>query len=261
MSTSKHIGVVLIRVFSDTRNIGYYSVIHEDDCITLLPIAETRELTNIPDFMDLGKIIDKCTGSPLRIYYRFSRYYDKPVHNDPRVDLGFYTEEAKPSRLPQRKLREGDIVLFTTGLANYPDDVWYVKSKSTFTKILKELRTSNKIGIYVIGGLIVEKKINIENSQWDNIIDKYPVLLYSPHYYRLDKRDTFAILGRGFKIEPPLKIASITRDGYKVSQTLIELIGRENTDKLVKQNFRKSKYIKVGVEKIERLIEPFIEYY
>jgi hypothetical protein len=252
------VGVVLIRTFSDTYNIGYYSILR-DDCITLLPIVERYDLSSIPVFMDPSKIIDKCTNAPLSIYYKFSRFKARAIHNDPRPDLGFYTEEDRPSRIPKRKLRRGDIVLFMAGLARYPDEIWYL-DQVNMRRLLYDLKKAEKIGIYIVGGIIVDKIIEI-GGDWNEYIIKYPVLSYSPHYYRLERRETVAVLGRGFTVNPPVRIASITLEGYRLSRGLIHLIGYRDSEKLARQNFRKSRYKVVDERVLEKIILSYADKY
>lgn len=260
MLSNDRIGIVLIRVFSDLKNMGYYSVIHNDHCITFLPIIEMRDLRKIPLFLDPRKIIDHCRNTPLISYYRFSKYDVKAIHNDPRIDLGFYTEDNKPSRLPKKKLKKNDIILFMTGLAFYPPEIWF-SNKANMNKILYELKKNGKIGIYIVGGLIVNNLIEINGINWDKIIAKYPVLTYSPHYYRLRREKTLAILGRGFYIDPPVKIASRYIYGYRLSRDIISLIGYRNAVKILRQNFRKSSYIVIRREKIEEILAPYMEFH
>ncbi len=255
----ERINIVLLRVFSDLVNIGYYSVLHEDDCYTLLPIVERHKLREIPAFLDPRKIRDRCSGDPLIKYYLFSKYDVVAIHNDPRIDLGFYTEEYRGGRLPRRKLGKGDLVLFMSGLARYPDKIWYYRS-TRINDVLKELKRRGDVGIYLIGGIVVDKTLTISSSDWGEIVEKYQVLMYSPHYYRLDKRETYAIIGRGFYVKPPLRLANLTPRGYKLSKNLLTLIGRTEAYKLVKQNFRKTKYLGIDREKIESMIMPRAEF-
>lgn len=253
------LNIVLIRVFSDLVNIGYYSVIHSDDCVTLLPLVETRRVRGKPSFLDPRRVIDKCTGDPLIKYYLFTKYRVEIIHNDPRIDLGFYTEEYRGRRLPKRKLKKGDLVLFMSGLAEYPDKIWYYRSTS-ISRVLRDLKREGKVGIYLIGGLFVEKTVRIKSDEWSEVIERNQVLMYSPHYYRLEDRDAFAVIGRGFYINPPLRIAKLTIHGYRLSNELISLIGRRESYKLTKQNFRKSKYLTIKQDKFENIIAPRIEF-
>ncbi len=260
MTPKDSTGLVLVRVFSDTNNIGYYSVLHDDQCISLLPIIETTGLRDKPIFMDPYRIIDPCRNVPLITYYKFTKYRINAIHNDPRLDLGFYTEENKPSRLPKKKLKKGDIILFMAGLAQYPPEIWFFDNVN-MRKILYNLRKEGKIGVYIVGGLVVERKIEINNSQWNDAISKYPVLTYSPHYYRVEKRNTFAVLGKGFYIDPPIKIAVLTTKGYRLTRKFISLIGYNNAEKLLRQNFRKSRYILVEHDRLEKILFPYTEFY
>jgi len=251
--------IIMIRVYSDLTNIGYYSIIHPNNCITFLPIIETKKMKKIPLFLDPSRIVDKCKNVPLINYYQYSKYNVKAIHYDPRIDLGFYTEELRPSRLP-RKIDRDFIILFMAGLAEYPENIWSFKNQSIH-KIIQELKNIGKIGIYLVGGLIVEKTIIIQDNEWDENIEKYPVLIYSPHYYRLEPKDreTYAVLGKGFYIKPPIKIAKLTNIGFKVTRALIRLIGKKNAENLLKQNFRKTRILRVSREKFSEIISPYME--
>jgi len=250
--------VVMIRVYSDLQNIGYYSVLHNDGCVTYLPIIEKKRLRETPSFLDPNRVVDKCSGEPLSKYYRYSRYVVLAIHNDPRIDLGLYTEEIR-GRLP-KKIGRNTWILFVSGLAEYPEEAWNMKSMD-FKKMLVDLKKRGKIGIYIVGGIIVDKSILIKNVEWDNYVSKYTVLMYSPHYYRLEDRETHAILGRGFWINPPLKIATLNYPrGYSVTRELLSLIGYGEAGKFVKQNFRKTRIMDIGVEKINQILSPYMEY-
>jgi len=260
VSTTDKTGLVLLRVYADTSNIGYYSVLHEDGCVTLLPINEKYGVSEIPAFLDPRKIVDPCRNMPLKAYYKFARVEVDVVHNDPRLDLGFYTEELRGARLPRKKLKPRDIVLFMSVLAEYPDEIWY-SSRVSMRKLLSLLRREGKIGVYLIGGIVVEKKVAIQNDMWSELVKAYPILAYSPHYYRVEARDTFAILGKGFRIEPPLKIAVYTQMGFKATDTFKFLVGSSTSLNLAKQRFRKSRYLVVDRSVLDNLVLPYASFY
>ncbi len=242
-------GTVFIRVYSDLLNIGYYSILHRDECITFLPIVERKKLRSIPSFLNPRDIIDPCTGDPLYKYYRYTRYYVNAVHYDPRIDLGFYTEEYKGRRLPVKKIKKKDLILFISGLAKYPEDLWK-KKEINMNKILYDLKKKKSIGIYIVGGIYVDKIIYIRSSDWDSVIEKYSVLYYSPHYYRLNDRDSIGVIGKSFYVKPPIPIAYLTLKGYRLTRYLIDLMGYSNAVKFSRQNFRKSRYILIDDEKL-----------
>jgi len=260
LSATNKTGVVLLRVYADTSNIGYYSVLHEDGCATLLPIDENYGIREIPAFLDPRKIVDSCKNTPLKTYYKFARVEVNAVHNDPRLDLGFYTEGLHGARLPRKKLKLGDIVLFMAVLAQYPDEIWY-SSRVSMRKVLSTLRREDKIGVYLVGGIVVEKKVTILSDMWSEAVKAYPILAYSPHYYRVEDRDTFAILGRGFKIEPPLKIAAYTQTGFRITDTLKRLVGSSTSLALAKQRFRRSRYLLVDNSVLDNWILPYATFY
>ncbi len=241
----------------DTANGGYYSPLHEDGCASLLPIPETTDLRYVPSFLNPDNIVDPCGYGYLSRYYAKECFKDKQkvIHNDPRPDLGFYTGHYSPKgripKSPQKRLGEGDIILFMAGLAEYPDNLWEKKpSLRDIQKSLSKLKKRGKAGIYVVSGLIVERIIDVKLSSWSKVLKKYPVLRFSPHYYRL-KDHTIAVLGRGFNINPPLKIYCFKQG---ITRIFIELIGRENAIKIMKNNFRKSGIIEISYRRIRDII-------
>lgn len=253
--------VVLVRAYSDLSNVGYYSVLHEDECVTILPIVERRELRAVPAFMEPSSIVDKCTGRKLSTYYKFSRVGQGAIHNDPRIEMGFYTEDSRPSRLSARGISRGAVLLFMTGLAKYPEDVWLFDLK-VFRKVLRRIREENKVGLYVVGGIVVDRVVSIDGSSydWSRAVEEFPVLMYSPHYYRSERGSAVAFVGRGFFVNPPLKIATVTSRGYRISRSLYDLVGRGVAMKLARQNFRKSSLVEVPVEAYERVLGSRVDF-
>jgi len=249
--------LLMLRVFMDTANGGYYSPLHEDGCASILPMPETEKLRYVPSFLNPDNVIDPCGYGCLSRYYvkECFKNIQKAIHNDPRPDLGFYTGHYSPKgripKSPHKKLDEGDIILFMAGLAEYPDNLWEKKpSLRDIQKSLSKLKKRGKAGIYVVSGLIVERIVDVKLSSWSKVLKKYPVLRFSPHYYRL-KDHTIAVLGRGFNINPPLKIYCFKQG---ITRTFIELIGRENAIKIMKNNFRKSGIIEIPYRRIRDIV-------
>lgn len=249
--------LLMLRVFMDTANGGYYSPLHEDGCTSILPVPETTNLRYVPSFLNPDNIIDPCGYGFISRYYAMECFKkgQKAVHNDPRPDLGFYTGHYSPKgrlpRSPGKRLEEGDIILFIAGLAKYPSDLWEKKPRANIVRrILAKLKKNGLAGIYIVSGLVVEKVIDINSLGWSKVLKKYPVLRYSPHYYRL-RDQTVAVLGKGFNIDPPLKIYCF-KEG--VTRHLRELMGWENAIKIVKNNFRRSGVINVSYKKIKDLV-------
>ncbi|RLG79212.1 MAG: hypothetical protein DRO13_06310 [Thermoprotei archaeon] len=254
------VNAVLIRVYSDLGNVGYYSVLHSDGCTTLLPVAEEEGLISIPNFMNPLRIRDKCTDKPIAHYYAFAKRSIKAVHNDPRIDLGFFTENYRGGRLPKKSIRIGDYVLFMSGLAEYPEKTWYLDRKE-FYRLVKSLRKKGKVGIYIVGGIVVERKLVIRSRDWDSVSAKHPVLLYSPHNYWSERKDTLAVIGRGFYVKPPVRVATLTDTGFRPSAKLIRLVGRTAANKLVRQRFRKTGLLILDREKLEEIVLAYAVYH
>ena len=249
--------LLMLRVYMDTVNGGYYSPLHENGCATTLPMPETIRLRHIPSFLKPDNVIDPCGYGLLSKYYVKECFKNDQIalHNDPRPDLGFYTGHYSPKgRIPkssEKQLREGDILLFMAGLAEYPEDIWdKEKSLWNIRKMLTKLKKTGKAGIYLVSGLIVEKVIDVRSIGWSRILKKYPILRFSPHYYRI-KDHTVAVLGKGFTINPPIKIYCF-KNG--LTKYIIDLIGEANTIKIMKNNFRKSGIINVPYRRIRDLI-------
>jgi len=249
--------LLLLRVFMDTSNGGYYSPLHENGCASLLPMPETAQLKYTPSFLNPDNIIDPCGYGYLSRYYANEcfRNSQKALHNDPRPDLGFYTGHYSPKgRIPKsfnKRLNEGDILLFMAGLAEYPDDIWDNKpSLRDIQKKLYKLKKKGKAGIYLVSGIVVEKTIDIRSTGWSKVIKKYPVLRFSPHYYRI-RDHTIAILGKGFSINPPMKIYCF-KNG--LTSGFIELVGKEIATKIMKNNFRRSGVVEIPYRKVRDII-------
>jgi len=249
--------LLMLRVYMDMVNGGYYSPLHENGCATVLPMPESMRLKHVPAFLRPDHLIDPCG------YGLLSRYYVKEcfknsqvaIHNDPRPDLGFYTGHYSPRgripKSPHKRLSEGDIILFMAGLAEYPDDLWKKKpSLRDIQKNLAKLKRKGKAGIYIVSGLIVEKIIDVKASSWSKVLKKYPVLRFSPHYYRISDH-TIAILGKGFSINPPMKIYCF-KNG--LTSDFIELVGKEIATKIMKNNFRRSGVVEIPYRKVRDII-------
>ena len=249
--------MLLLRVYLDTNQFygGYYSPIHDNGCITFLPIKETHQLREIPSHLNAIKIIDKCTNMQLSMFYPREWVINNKlaVHNDPRLDLGFYTGHYAPiGRIP-RRLARNDYILFMAGLAKYRAGFWdKPRSKSEIIKAFKEAKDKGNAGIYIVAYIKVNDIVEIKN--WLQAIKKYPNLKYSPHYYWEDtQRITVAVIGESNYIIPPIKIFDLKEK--KPTRVLVDLIGKENTVRLIKNNFRKSRLIIMDSEQIENLIE------
>lgn len=241
----------------DEANGGYYSPLHEGGCASILPVPEKNSLRHIPSFMNPDNIVDPCGYGVLSRYYVCDCFSNnvKAVHNDPRPDLGFYTGHYAPyGRIPKsfgKRLREGDILLFMAGLAEYPEDLWdHCRTVKDVRKVLSSLKRRGKAGIYIVSGLVVERVVDIGRTGWVKALRDYPVLEYSPHYYSWDDR-TVAVIGKGFIISPPLKIYCF-REG--LSREFIDLVGRDNAVKIMRNNFRRSGVVEVSYRRVRDIV-------
>lgn len=251
------IKTLLLRVYIDTNQLygGYYSPIHDNGCTTLLPIKETHQLREVPPYLNATEIIDKCTNMPLLTFYPQEWIINNRlvIHNDPRPDLGFYTGHHAPiGRIP-RKLAKNDYILFMAGLAKYRAGFWdKQRNKSEIIKAFREAKDKGNTGIYIVAYIKVNDIIEIKD--WLQVIEKYPNLKYSPHYFwKNTQRTTVAIIGESNYIIPPVKIFDLKEK--KPTRVLVDLIGRENTIRLIKNNFRKSRLIIMDSEQVEELIK------
>ncbi len=202
-----------------------------------------------------NNIADPCTGNKLSIYYPIE-YDIKPlVHRDPRLDLGFYTGYYAPKgRLPKRegkKLSRGDYLLFMAGLAMYPKVFWSRRRKlSEIKNIFRKLVREGKAGVFIVGGLRVIELIDTSATGWSSVLDYYPFLAESPHYYRVNDYPV-AVVGESLNINP-LMIADSTG---KPTEKLIALIGEEYARRIARNNYRKSSVIRVNENFEEKLFE------
>ncbi len=253
--------LLLLRAFIESSNGGYYSPIHQDrGCYTLLYIIDDpNRYSWIPDHLLPDNIVDNCTGYRLSVFYPVE-YLDKPIHRDPRLDLGFYTGYYMPhGRLPvkdDKRLGRGDLLLFMAGLCKYNENLWGGRySLSRFRSVFRRVYRSGFCGIYIVGGIIVEDIVDVSVYGWENIISSYPFLKYSPHYYRVGD-EPVAVIGSGFKLVKPLLIG-FRRGVY--SGYFEELIGRRDALMVSMNNFMRSRVIEIGdqymfIDKMLRLI-------
>ncbi len=246
--------LLLLRAFFETSNGGYYSPLHENGCASLLPIPDDRRrYRRIPQHLLADKITDPCTGNSISIYYPIE-YGTRPlVHRDPRLDLGFYTGYYAPNgRLPKReekRLGEGDYLLFIAGLAMYPEDFWIMRRRlGEIRRVFRKLVREGKAGVFIVGGLRVIELIDTSATGWSEAIEKYSFLAESPHYYRV-KDYPVAVVGEPLIIDP-IMIADSTG---KPTRKLVALIGEERARSIARNNYRKSRVIRVGVDFEEKL--------
>lgn len=250
--------LLILRAYLETSNGGYYSPLHSK-CYTLLPIPENpRKLREVPEHLQPDKIVDLCTKKKLSSFYPLE-HRNNPLHNDPRLDLGFYTGYYMPKgRIPHRaekRLGENDLLLFMAGLARYPENFWS-KSRSLreIKKAFRESVRRGKSGIFIIGGIIVREIIDISETGWGIMIKKYPVIKHSPHYYRRNDYPV-AVIGKGFFLKKPFRIST---SNLKPTKNFVELIGKENAYNTARNNYRRTRVIKI--KDASAFIESLLSY-
>lgn len=237
----------MLRAFFETSNGGYYSPIHGDGCVTLLPIPDNRSRYRIvPPHLLADRIIDSCSGRRLSTYYPIEYGVEPLIHRDPRLDLGFYTGYYAPKgRLPKKndkKLGRGDYLLFMAGLARYPKDFWSTRRRlGEIRRVFRKLVREGRTGIYIVGGLRVVEVIDTSTTGWSKAVGEYPFLAESPHYYRLNDYPV-AVVGEPLKMNPIV----ISDPNRKPTDSLVALVGREHAWRIARNNYRKSRIIRVG---------------
>ncbi len=242
--------LLLLRAYIETSNGGYYSPIHSDkNCYTLLYIPENpARLRMVPDHLIPQNITDPCTSRKLADYYPIEMK-DKPIHRDPRLDLGFYTGYYMPQgRLPKKpgkRLEPGDHLVFMAGLAEYPPNYW--DKPHTQREIIRTFRqicrNPKRCGIYIVGGIIIKEIINIVETGWNNAITIHPDLKESPHYYRKNDHPV-AVIGKSYILNPPVRISSLV-DNRRPSEQLIQIVGERNAYSIARNNYRRSGVLEV----------------
>ncbi len=190
-----------LRVYADTSNAGYYSPLHEDlGCASLVPIPDPKILRP-PPWLDPDMVVDDCTGAPLSTYMPLGGEW--PLHRDPRLDLGFYTEPLHPrGRMPRFAGKEW-IIVFIAGLAVYPRGFWERRRRKA--EIVREFRRSyarGLAGVYAVALLDVEAVLEVQDWRCAP-----KILGESPH--RVYGEPVRAFIGRVAVIEPPAPVLSL----------------------------------------------------
>jgi hypothetical protein len=248
--------VLLYRAFLDTSTGGYYSPLHMLlKCATLIPPEEfpltPYRLEKIPPWLNPFKVRDPCTGMPLNKFLPLDRKW--VLRNNPRLDLGFLTDRpiARGGKIPWG-ITKDSLILFISGLAEYPEDFWETPRRLVeIRRAFRESLHNCKASLYAVGGLIVEKFIDVLNYGWKRIVNKYPCLKESPDYWYNDP-EVVAILGKPFRLRPPIKL--YTPCNWKVSQALIDLLGKKRAQKVASTVFKKLNPFDLGdpIDVLER---------
>lgn len=118
---------LLLRVYIDANSVygGYYSLLHEECCPTLLPIKETSPLREIPLHLNAVELVDECVGNSTSTFYPKEWVIDRklPVHNGPRPGLGFYTGHHAPRGRMPKSIRRRDHTPSMAELTSYPKNL------------------------------------------------------------------------------------------------------------------------------------------
>ena len=229
---------LVLRAWSDLSTTGQYSILHRNGCASLIPIPETSAYRR-PCFLRPDCLLSPCTLRPLSFYMV---RYTPVLHNDPRLDKGFYTGYWAPrGRLP-RALSRGDLLLFVAGLVH--ED--YARRADKPGKLVQR----GFAGIYFVGGIVVEDIVDVGETGWRRALEKWPRLVYSPHYWR--RGDTpVAVIGSGFVLRPPLP-ASAPGTLREPSEAAKEILGNDAAWGLARSRFRRSRLIPMALELVER---------
>ncbi|MET1128705.1 MAG: hypothetical protein ABWW70_05255 [Thermoproteota archaeon] len=248
---------LLLRAFLDTGSLpggGYYSPLHPElGCATLIPVPE-EEAPNAAEGMDPSRWVDPCTGSPLERFMPYDRRW--MLHNDPRLDLGFYTDYFAPrGRLPRRlgvKLGKGDVLGFVAGLAVYPEGFW--ERRRSLAEVRRAFRgavAEGRAAVYVVGFIEVEAVVDISATGWSTLLSVYPKLRESPHYAR-EGDAPVAVIGQGYLVEPPCPAStpSASIDRQPPSELLQRVAGREAALAFSRSNYRRSRVLRLSARQL-----------
>ena len=230
------VSILGIRIWADTVNGAQYSIIHRDGCITPIPIPEHRRLREKPCFLDPDCTKTRCTNKPL------SHYMQKPypLHNDPRLDQGFYTGYWAPRGVIPRDFKPTGILLFFAGLA---------AEHHSKRPRLKSLVAEQLGGVYLVGGILVEEVIDTSKTGWRRALKQHPELICSPHYWRRDVDMPLAVLGRGFALDPPIPAHS-PETPERPSQLLTRLLGEKAAQGFALNNYRRTRLVRGREEEV-----------
>ena len=199
-------------------------------------------MRRVPCFLRPRCLLSPCSLRSLSFYMA---RYSPVLHNDPRLDKGFYTGYWAPrGRLP-RSLGRGDVLLFVAGL------VWedYTGLATRPGKLVER----GLAGIYFVGGIVIEEILDTRSMGWSRALHRWPRLVYSPHYWR--RRDTpVAVVGQGFMFRPLLP-ASAPGTLRAPSEAAIELLGAEAAKGLARSRFRRSRLVELSLDLVKAVAE------
>ncbi|MCD6324211.1 MAG: hypothetical protein J7L55_03795 [Desulfurococcales archaeon] len=203
---------LLLRVYFETADGGYYSPMFED-CFEALPVPEfLGRLTKVDYALNFtyDKVPSRCGSGGLGKYiptdYLLVGGSSYPVskviaHYDPRLDIGVYSDywRSAGGRIPKALRCEGKdtFLFFAAGLAKYPPK--FFNSKHGFTEIRRVFMRSNR-GIYVVGYMKVDEIADLTQFSskitsslreggiekvWEEAVKAYGErVIKTPHYAR-----------------------------------------------------------------------------
>jgi hypothetical protein len=236
--------LLVLRAWADTSTSGFYSALHPTGCPTLIPIPETKPLRTHrpPCFMNPECMLSPCTARRLADYMP-RRYV---LHNDPRLDHGFYTGYYAPRGRIPRMISGGDVVLFAAGLAK--EQVLGEKQ----WRSLAVLAAKGLAGIYLVGGILIEHIIDVSDLGWSRALAMYPRLVFSPHYWRRWDAPV-ALTGKGFWVLPPLPLSGGSL--REASAEARRLLGSSVAESFARSRFRRTRLLSMGFARFVETLE------
>ncbi len=204
----------LIRVYADTSTTGYYSPLHPElGCATLIPIPDPR-VKSPPPWLDPWRVRDPCTRREIAWFMPLGGEW--PLHRDPRLDAGFYTEPlGRRGRLPADANR-GWLLAFASGLAEYPGSFWYERrGLGEIRRRFRKATVEGKTGVYIIALMEVERVVEVRD--WAGAPE---ALWESPH--RVYGEPVRAFLGRVEVLHPPIPLKTLESGALKPRIRVLE---------------------------------------
>ncbi len=202
---------LLLRVFFETADGGYYSPMFED-CFELLPIPEFIGRLRRKDIAALyryDRVPCRCCRGALSKYLpndyillNGSSYNVNEIiaHWDPRLDIGVYSDywRVAGGRIPRQfKEHKGSYIFFAAGLARYPHN--FFRKRKDFTEIRRAFVNSRR-GVFVVAYMKVDEIVDLteiasrldidvgkegDEKVWEYAIKEYGArVAATPHYAR-----------------------------------------------------------------------------
>jgi len=166
-------GSILLRVFFETADGGYYSPLISD-CFELLPIPEFLgrfRKVSLAHAYSYSRIPCRCSSCYLSKYLPSdyvlvggSSYHVSNVvaHWDPRFDIGVYCDYWRQAggRIPKSftNCREDCYIFFAAGLARYPPK--FFNRPRGFTEIRRAFMRAER-GIYIVAYMEVDEVVDL----------------------------------------------------------------------------------------------------